>query len=166
MKGLFRGDPFPGDLGEFLDRAGRVLRDLGLPRLHMALAVLVIRGENATFASAGMPPALVFRASTGEVEEILVPGAPLGALVETPHTSVSFRLGTGDAVLLSSDGLAESPAPGGEQLGYARAREVFRGAAHLPPGEALESIARREEEWRGSGPREDDLTLVVVRREA
>jgi sigma-B regulation protein RsbU (phosphoserine phosphatase) len=97
---------------------------------------------------------------------VLVPGAPLGALVETPHSSVSFRLGQGDVVLLSSDGLAESPGPGGEPLGYLRAREVFRESAHLPPDEALATIARREEEWRGGRPREDDLTLVVVRRES
>jgi hypothetical protein len=45
MKGLFRGDPFPQDLGAFLDRAGRVLRDLGLPRLHMALAAIARREE-------------------------------------------------------------------------------------------------------------------------
>ena len=80
--------------------------------------------------------------------------------------SVSFRLGPGDVVLLSSDGLAESPGPGGEPLGYARARELFREAAPLPPEEALAAIARREEEWRGGKPREDDLTLVLVRRES
>jgi serine phosphatase RsbU (regulator of sigma subunit) len=166
MKGLFRGDPFPGNLGVFLDRAGHVLRDLGLPRLHMALAVLVVRDGQATFASAGMPPAWVYRAATGEVEEVLVPGAPLGALVETPHASVSLLLGPGDSLLLSSDGLAESPGPGGEPLGYGRARELFREAAPHPPEEALALLARREEEWRDGRSREDDLTLVLVRREA
>lgn len=165
MKGLFRGDPFPGDLGLFLDRAGRVLRDLGLHRLHMALAVLVVRGDDAVFASAGMPPAFVFRASSGTVEEVLVPGAPLGALVETPHASEPLRLGPGDVVLLSSDGLAESPGPGGEPFGYARARDAFREAAALAPEEALALVARREEEWRGERPREDDLTLVLLRRD-
>ena len=166
MKGLFRGDPFPKDLGAFLDRAGRVLRDLGLPRLHMALAVLVVRGEEITFASAGMPPAWILRAATGEVEEVLVPGAPLGALVDTPHASVSFRLGPGDAVLLSSDGLAESPGLDAEPLGYLRAREHFRATARLSPDDALAAIARHEEKWRGGRPREDDLTLVLLRRDA
>ena len=166
MKGLFRGDPFPGDLGLFLDRAGRVLRDLGLHRLHMALAVLVVREDETLFASAGMPPAFLLRAADGSVEELLVPGAPLGALVETPHSSVRLRLGPGDAVLLSSDGLAESPGPDGEPFGYARARDAFRDAAALPPEEALALLARREEEWRGERPREDDLTLVLLRRDA
>jgi ligand-binding sensor domain-containing protein/serine phosphatase RsbU (regulator of sigma subunit) len=165
MKGLFRGDPFPGDLGLFLDRAGRVLRDLGLPRLHMALAVLVVRGGEATLASAGMPPAWVFRTASGDVEEVLVPGAPLGALVDTPHSSASFRLEPGDVVLLSSDGLAESAGPDGEPLGYSRARALFRTVATLPPGEALAALSRHEEEWRGGSPREDDLTLVLLRRE-
>ena len=27
------------------------------------------------------------------------------------------------------------------------------------------TLARREEEWRGERPREDDLTLVLLRRE-
>ncbi len=166
MKGLFRGDPFPQDLGAFLDRAGRVLRDLGLPRLHMALAVLVVRGEEITFASAGMPPAWIFRAAKGEVDEVLVPGAPLGALVDTPHSSVGFVLGPGDTVLLSSDGLAESLGLEAEPLGYSRARDLFRSVAHLPPDEVLAALARREEEWRGGKPREDDLTLVLLRRSA
>ena len=165
MKGLFRGDPFPGHLGLFLDRAGRVLRDLGLRRLHMALAVLVVRDGEAVYASAGMPPALLYRASGGRVEELLVPGAPLGALVDTPHRSVDVALEPGDVVLLSSDGLAESAGPLGEPFGYARAREVFREAAALPPDEALALIERREEEWRAGRPREDDLTLVLLRRD-
>ncbi len=166
MKGLFRGDPFPEDLGRFLDRCGRVLRDLGLPRLHMALAVLTIRGELAALASAGMPPALVYRARTGDVEEYLVPGAPLGALVDRPHECISFLLSKGDAVLLSSDGLAESPGTGGEPLGYPRVRELFREVAPLPPREALLRITQRESEWRSSESREDDLTLVLVRRDS
>jgi serine phosphatase RsbU (regulator of sigma subunit) len=165
MKGLFRGDPFPGDLGAFLDRGGRVLKDLGLPRLHMALAVLVVRGEEATIASGGMPPAWIYRAGSATVEEILVPGAPLGALVDTPHAVRSFCLGPGDVVLLSSDGLAESPGPDGEPLGYVRARQFFLECAPLPPEEALATLTRREEEWRKETPRADDLTLVLLRRE-
>lgn len=166
MKGLFRGNPFPEDLGAFLDRSGRVMRDLGVARLHMALAVLVVRGGTATLASAGMPPAFVHRARTGEVEEVLVPGAPLGALLDTPHSVRSFDLGPGDTVLLSSDGLAESPGPGGEPLGYARARELFHAAAARTPDALVEEVAREEERWRGETPRQDDLTLVALRREA
>lgn len=165
MKGLFRGDPFPVELGAFLDRGGRVLRDLALPRLHMALAILTVKDGDATLASAGMPPAWVRRARTGEVEEILVPGAPLGALVETPHTAVSFRLEPGDVVLLSSDGLAESPGRDGEPLGYARAREYFREAGALPPEEAIATLLLFEKEWRGLAPRADDLTLVLLRKD-
>ncbi|MDL1952250.1 serine/threonine-protein phosphatase, partial [Acidobacteria bacterium ACD] len=164
--GLFRGNPFPEDLGAFLDRSGRVMRDLGVARLHMALAVLVVRGGTATLASAGMPPAFVHRARTGEVEEVLVPGAPLGALLDTPHSVRSFDLGPGDTVLLSSDGLAESPGPGGEPLGYARARELFHAAAARTPDALVEEVAREEERWRGETPRQDDLTLVALRREA
>lgn len=166
MKGLFRGNPFPEDLGSFLDRSGRVMRDLGLSRLHMALAVLVVRDGNATFSSAGMPPALVHRARTGDVEEVLVPGAPLGALLDSPHAVRTFRLEPGDTVLLASDGLAESPGPGGEPLGYGRAREIFRNAASLSPGALVERVAAEEERWRGEAARQDDLTLVTLRREA
>lgn len=166
MKGLFRGNPFPADLGAFLDRSGRVLRDLGLARLHMALAVLVVRDGEATLASAGMPPAFVHRARTGAVEEVLVPGAPLGALLDAPHTETSFSLEPGDTVLLSSDGLAESPSTSGEPLGYGRSRELFRAAATLPLDELVERVAREEEAWRGDSPRQDDLTLVALRRTA
>ena len=165
VKGLFRGNPFPEDLPAFLDQCGRVLSDLRLPRLHMALALMVLRGRHVTFCSAGMPPAWVFRAGSGEVEEILLPSAPLGALLGAARSERTFVLDAGDVVLLSSDGLAESPGAGGEPLGYERARELFRKSAVLPPEEAAEAISRAEEAWRAGAARTDDLTLVVLRKE-
>lgn len=90
---------------------------------------------------------------------------PPGTLVDTPHASVSFGLGPGDAVLMPSDGLAESPGLDAEPLGYLRAREHFRATARLSPDDALAANARHEEEWCGGRPREDDLTLVLLRRD-
>lgn len=171
VKGLFRGNPFPESLPSFLDRCGRVLRDLHLGRLHMALAAAVVRGRDVTLCSAGIPPAWLFRAATGEVEEILLPGAPLGALIEGTRGEASIRLEEGDCLLLATDGLAESPGPSGDPWGYPLAREAFRRVAQaardraLPLEAAAEAIAEAEAAWRGETPRGDDMTLVLMRCE-
>jgi len=171
MKGLFRGNPFPEELTAFLDRCGRVLRDLHLGRLHMALVAAVVRGRDVTICSAGIPPAWLFRAATGEVEEIFLPGAPLGALLDGKREERTFRLQDGDCLLLATDGLAESPGASGEPWGYTRAREAFRSVAaragreRIPLQEAAESLAAAEAAWRGKAPRSDDMTLVLLRRE-
>jgi HAMP domain-containing protein len=79
VKGLFVGGAGAVAPAEFLGRANRAVHSMGLVRRAMALVVGRFDARRVTLSAAGMPPALRLRAATGEVEEIALPGTPLGA---------------------------------------------------------------------------------------
>ena len=62
-----------------LGQLNGVIRAVHLERMQMALNVAYFTESEVALSSAGMPPLFRYRAATGEVEEILVPGLPLGA---------------------------------------------------------------------------------------
>jgi serine phosphatase RsbU (regulator of sigma subunit) len=122
-------------------------------------------GDRLTFASAGMPPALLVRAAGGQVLELLTPAMPLGGLsVHFPQREV--ELSGGDTVVLLSDGLVELTDEGGEPLGYDRVRDLVGRLATASGQDAqglaagLFDAARR---WNGTASFPDDVTIVVLR---
>ena len=91
---------------------------MGLSRMAMALTVARCLGRRLTISSAGMPPALHFRAATGEIDEIALPGMPLGARADFDYAEREIELAPGDSLLLMSDGFPELANPGGEEGDY------------------------------------------------
>ena len=163
-KGLFgvlSGEP---ELTGSMARAGAALRRMNLRALTMALTLVRISGETVRIAAAGMPPVLVHRSSTGQVESILVPGMPLGGRTRFPYSQTMTTLGLGDTLLLMSDGLPERLDPFDELLGYERTAELFREAASGNATEVVDRLLTAADQFaRGRAP-EDDVTVVAVRR--
>jgi hypothetical protein len=79
--------------------------------------------------SAAMPPVLIWRASTGTVEELVSAGLPLGGGLSPGYQERNTALATGDTLLFATDGLAETLDPEGNQLGY----EARRTPCAVPP---------------------------------
>lgn len=148
----------------FLAEASGVIRGMRLGRVSMALLVAAYRDGRLVLSAAGMPPALVHRAGEGRVEEVLVPGMPLGSFSDPTYEDVEVELAPGDTVLLVSDGFPELPDPSGEPLGYERARAAFAATAHGRPAEIISALERVADRWRREGPIADDMTFVVLRR--
>jgi serine phosphatase RsbU (regulator of sigma subunit) len=163
LKGLFSAWPGGPDLAGFLALAGGALRRMELGRMLMAFALVRVQGTRVSVASAGMPPVLVWRRQRLEVEEIDLPGLPLGSLAESYRQAEVPELAAGDVVLLMSDGLAELQDPEGEPFGYPRIRERLAELAERPPEEILAGLMAAAEAWAQGGPLQDDLTFVVLR---
>lgn len=108
--------------------------------------------------NAGHPPTYLLR--RGEVEEILLPGAPLGSLGHR-YGARKVQLEADDLVVWLSDGLIEAADPGGNAFGYDAVVEALRGPAKA----ALEVRSRllsAVERHTGGHPASDDRTLVVM----
>lgn len=125
------------------------------------------RGQ-VTLAHGGHPPALV-RRQNGSVEELTHRGAPLlGTQRNTRRSDEAvIQLTPGDAVVLYTDGVTESPGLTNpdEQFGPARLRETVRGLpedAPLPTWTA--AIRQAVTQFSGPNTVADDLTLLVLRR--
>ncbi|MBX3427194.1 MAG: SpoIIE family protein phosphatase [Pirellulales bacterium] len=114
------------------------------------------------FASAGGPPAIVFR-SDDSVEEIEASGVPLGMLEDADYDEVTGELRPGDAMLLVSDGALEVIAADGAMLGVDGLVRILQtyGYPRSPlPIKAVEAELLR---FSNSIRLQDDVTLIEMR---
>jgi serine phosphatase RsbU (regulator of sigma subunit) len=155
-----------GGNGDLVGLLGRI--DAGLATLHerrasMGLMLVRLDGDTLRVASAGMPPMLVRRTGSHEVEEIMLPGVPLGTLSDARRLERDVQVGPGDCVLLMSDGIAEVADPAGEPFGYERVRGVFAAAASFEPEAVVAHLLGSADAHRAGAALSDDLTLLVLR---
>ncbi len=164
IKSLFTvsADPQPQ---RFLEQASGVIRDMNLGRMNMALTLARFHRGRMLVSAAGMPPLLLHRGDTCEVDELTVEGMPLGGLAGATYRQVDVRLDPGDTALLMSDGFPELLDPAGEPLGYERAREIFAAAVaeSSEPAAVVAHLEAAAERWHGDDAPNDDVTFVVLR---
>ena len=149
-----------------LAHLNRVLRAVHLERLQMALNAVYIHGGEVAFSSAGMPPILLYRAATAEVEELLIQGLPLGSLEEAEFRLEIRHLDPGDVLVLLSDGLPETRDAADEPLGYPALSECLARVGGGSVEEILTALRELGEGHAEGRPPDDDVTLVVLRRTA
>ncbi|HWM89440.1 MAG TPA: SpoIIE family protein phosphatase [Thermoanaerobaculia bacterium] len=163
VKALFStlggGESLPAVLAE----CDRVLREMQVRPFHMCLALARITPGSVTVCSAGMPPVLIHRAGSGEIEELGTGGRPVGSRLSGAWNESSIPLNPGDTLLFASDGFAEQLDPGDNNLGYERLADAFRASVSLPARELVERLLSWVTAWRGEREQDDDITFVVVR---
>lgn len=116
-----------------------------------------------SYAGAGHPPLLVWRAGTKRVESIEENGILLGIFPGSSYRARAGPLEHGDRCLLYTDGLLEAPSPSGEEFGTERLSEFLAENASLSSQDFCDALVERLTNWRGSGREpHDDLTVVVA----
>jgi serine phosphatase RsbU (regulator of sigma subunit) len=162
-KSLLQAANGVGDLALMLQRVHSGLASLQERRASMSLLLVRLHGCELQVASAGMPPMLIRRHGSGDVEEVLLPGVPLGTLAEAEWGVREVTLAAGDSVLLMSDGLAERVDPQGEPFGYERVRRAFAEAGALDPTAAVRHLVQAGESFSAGEAIADDVTLMILR---
>ena len=113
--------------------------------------------------SAGMPPVLIYRAETGLVEEVMIKAMPLGSVSGYPYRERELTLGSGDVVVLMSDGLPERFNYDGEMFDYWRTMKTLSESAARSSREIIEGLVSAGEAWAEGRPQDDDVTFVVLK---
>ena len=163
VKTLFSGYSGETSPAEFLRDAAEKIKRMELGRMSMALSVGRFDPRALTLASAGMPPVLVHRAASDEVEEVALGATPLGTLGSDYHET-TVHLASGDTVLFLTDGFPELMNDAGQQFGYTAALDAFAAAARAKSAdEVIASLADVVRGWHGDAPPNDDVTFVVAR---
>lgn len=163
-KALFTSLAPSEPLPELLATCDRAMHDMQLPALRMCLALARISPRTVAVATAAMPPLLIHRAATGDVEELGANGLPLGTRVRSRYAEASASLLPGDTLLFASDGFAELTDANGRQLGYDGAIDAFRRAATAARcAEVIDRLFAEAARFRGARAQDDDITFVVVR---
>ena len=129
----------------------------------LTLAVIHAGSGEGVVASAGMEPPLLLRAD-GQTEELMVGGLLLGVEPGQKYESARFRLGHGDTLLMTTDGITEAR-QGKEFLGTDGLLRLVREAQPLGTlevtGQAILAGARSF----GGGSFRDDVCVALARRE-
>jgi serine phosphatase RsbU (regulator of sigma subunit) len=163
MKSLFRTLAGEDDLPLVFNQSSRVLKEMNLRSLFMGLTMIKLNGPCLRIASAGMPPALIYRAEKGLVEEALIKAPPLGGFSSYQYREREYALGHGDVLVLMSDGFPERFNQDGEMFDYSRARQALAEAASRRPREIIEHFVRAGDRWANGRPQNDDITFVVLK---
>ena len=125
--------------------------------------------QKLTFVGAGHEHILVYRSASGECESILAGGIALGML---PDNSKSIKeleivLADGDFVVLYTDGITEARNPSGELFGLPRLMVAVKEYAPQYSAEGVSHhVATDLTSFMGTTPQGDDITLIVMRRDA
>ncbi|MEP7339468.1 MAG: PP2C family protein-serine/threonine phosphatase, partial [Acidobacteriota bacterium] len=163
VKSLFISLANHPDIPHIFDLLSRTLKRMNLRGLFMAMTMVKLSGHQLTVSIAGMPPVLIFRQMSGEVEEIAIRGVPLGGLSNYQYQQREVALASGDVVVLMSDGLPERFNGQQEMLDYAPIKQTFAQYASLPSQEIIKQLVSLGEQWADGQSQDDDITFVVVK---
>jgi len=162
-KSLFQTFADAPSITDSLTIMSKSLKGMNLPRMGMAMTFLRMRNHACSVSSAGMPPVMIYRAGTGEVEEVEVSGFPLGLSATATYQEESFEVSPGDVILMLTDGLPERLNPKDEYFDYDRTKALFAVAASGPPEAICDALLKGGEDWAEGRPQDDDITLVVLK---
>jgi len=149
-----------------LKESTRIIRQLNMQNLFMALALAKLKGSHLEIAGAGMPPTLIRRAGTNDVEEVHLEGAPLGSFSDFPYQAASVELLPGDTIVMMSDGLPEMIGDDDEVFGYDRVGSILKDSGPLSPQGIIDRYSEVAEDWANGRPQDDDMTMIVMRLKA
>jgi serine phosphatase RsbU (regulator of sigma subunit) len=161
-KSLFQSVDPQEPPSDALYRIGAGLQTMRERYASMAMVVLSVSDHRMQVASAGMPPLLVRRHATGAVEEIMLPGVPLGTLADARYPVREVPIAAGDVVLVMSDGAAEALAPTGEHFGYDRVISHLEGCAGRTAEAIVDSLLDAVTSFVGTATLHDDVTLLAL----
>lgn len=149
---------------EMLEYLNRVIRNIEARRLHMALNLVQFTDHRLSFSSAAMPPVFLLQQEQQTVEEILLPGPPIGSMHRVAYEQVEMPFNEGDALVMMSDGLPESFNNNDEQLGYKPIRNCLQASVNKSAEEIKTSLVELQKKWAGEVANKDDITILVIKR--
>jgi serine phosphatase RsbU (regulator of sigma subunit) len=104
----------------------------------------------------------MLRRRDGRVEELREGGLPLGILEDTDYERGVAEFGSGDSLMMYSDGLSEALDPGNNEFGEDRLRALWGEHGARPPHEVIDLLLGGISTFRGRASQSDDMTVVVV----
>jgi sigma-B regulation protein RsbU (phosphoserine phosphatase) len=132
--------------------------------LTLFYAVLDPETHSLTWISAGHEPALLYRASNGEIEDIPSSGMPLGISAHASHDKQkSLIMEPGDILLVGTDGIREARNPSREMFGRERVQNLLAQNAEKTTEQICRILVDSLQAFCGGRRQEDDITLVAIK---
>ena len=150
------------DPGQALEELNRQLSDYERPEEFVSLFVAIFDDAAGTvrYASAGHPPAWLCEERS--VRQLRATGPLLMMDRDSTYLSREDAIVAGDTVLMLTDGLAEARS-GEHFFGEERIASTLRRNSEVAPQVLCKSLLDAASEF-ASGPLQDDVTIMAVRR--
>jgi sigma-B regulation protein RsbU (phosphoserine phosphatase) len=91
-------------------------------------------------------------------------GVDSGKVFDRVTKDFTFEMESGDCLLLYTDGVNEAVNKEGDEFGMERLVATFRESAGRGVKGVLEAFSAALEQFVGSQPQADDITLIAVRK--
>ncbi len=152
--------------GETIARLNRLLcRQIPENRfVTFFFAVLDPGRHTLTYVNAGQNPPCRVRPGGAAIERLGATGPPLGLMSEARFTSGTLDLSPGDFVVCFSDGATEGRNASDEEFGEDRLLDIVQNGLAATPEEIVRHATTAVERHCTASPRQDDVTLVVLKR--
>lgn len=148
---------------ELLNIMSKGVKNMNLRMIYMALTLMRYRNDTIEIVGAGMPPCLLYRSGTSEVQTLLSKGMPLGSVIGFPYEVLSEKVFENDTLVLMSDGIMEAFNSKREQLGLEPVIDVIREYGASTPEKLLDELEKLTSRWIKSSELEDDYTVMVLK---
>jgi serine phosphatase RsbU (regulator of sigma subunit) len=119
-----------------------------------------------TYANAGHNPGYLLRVENGQVDKLIRTGIPLGMFEGMAWERAQIQIQPGDLLLLYTDGVPEAQNLAHEEFGDDRFVALGQEKQGLPAAEIQDTVIAAIDEFAGDAPQFDDITLMVITREA
>jgi serine phosphatase RsbU (regulator of sigma subunit) len=151
------------DTIDLIRKMSHGIKNMHLHMLYMSLAVLKINGRKISYVGAGMPPILVFRATSQTVESLISKGMPLGSIVNFPYQEITFDVNPGDVIVMMSDGLMEAYNRDRDMLGLDKLTDCLQKQGSGSAKAISKSFEDLIQDWSKAAPSHDDITVLTLK---
>jgi phosphoserine phosphatase RsbU/P len=136
--------------------------------ISMAYLILDDRTGTVTLCRAGHDAPLLYEASEKQVRKLTPPGMALGidsgVAFDRVTADFSVTLEKGDCLILYTDGVTEALDHEGREFGLANLTQSIQMSASRGTPEVIERVIEDVQDFIGSEPRHDDITLIAIRK--
>lgn len=128
-------------------------------------SVLDYKTHQLCFSNAGHENPILIKAQ-GDTIRLIPGGTVLGVIDNFPFEEDNVAIDKGDTLVIFSDGITEAFDTDDNQFGEDRLIAVIEEKVDQTALELIESIIAAVRKFAGTAPQADDLTLVVMKRDA
>ena len=153
------------DLAEMITSVNRYLADNTPANRFVTLFIAELDPATGVlrYINAGHNPPLIGR-SNGMIEQLSSGGFPLGILPMAEFEVGETRLGSGESLIVYSDGVSEANNLNEEEFGLDRLIEVVRRNLAASASGMRDKVESALSSFTQTAPANDDITLVIVKK--
>ena len=154
----------PASLANLIEGFNKAIYSFSTSDKYSTLFVAQVdaTGRKFRYVTAGQEPPVLLRAD-GTVESLNVGGMPVGLVPFAKYEQGDLELGTGDVILICSDGVAEAMNADQEMLDNEAVEQLVRDYAVLPAAEITQKVIEAVDAFANGAPQSDDITITVLR---